>query len=158
MILHRGNIYLEKEHIEKLKLEEEHVLKRYQAVAKTLLPEPFRIILKKAEEMLGLCKCQMQRIVKRFQEEGIEGLRYKSRRPKTSPNQTPEEIDHQKSKSASICTIRVIRVLHRGLSTSSQPIQRSAKKKSAKIRRLRVIRVPSCPRIIHLESGQPYYR
>ena len=95
MILHRGNIYLAKEHIEKLKSEEEQVQKRYQAVAKTLLPEPFRIVRKKAAEMLGICKRQIQRIVKRFQEEGIEGLRYKSRRPKTSPNQTPNEIEDQ---------------------------------------------------------------
>jgi len=86
---------LDKEHIVKLKSEEKHVQKRYQAVAKTLLPEPFRIVRKKAAEILGLCKRQMQRIVKRFQEEGIEGLRYKSRRPKTSPNQTPEEIEDQ---------------------------------------------------------------
>jgi len=95
MILHRGNIYLDKEHIVKLKSEEKHVQKRYQAVAKTLLPEPLRIVRKKAAEMLGLCKRQMQRIVKRFQEEGIKGLRYKSRRPKFSPNQTPEEIEDQ---------------------------------------------------------------
>ena len=95
MILHRGNIYLDKEHIETLKSEEEHVQKRYQAVAKTLLPEPFRIVRKKAAEMLDLCKRQMQRIVRRFQNEGIEGLRYKSARPKTSPNQTPKEIEDQ---------------------------------------------------------------
>ena len=93
MILHRGNIYLVKEHIEKLKSEEEQVQKRYQAVAKTLIPEPFRIVREKAAELLGLCKRQMQRIVKQFLKEGIEGLRYKSKRPKTSPNQTPEVIE-----------------------------------------------------------------
>ena len=95
MILQQGNIYLAEEHIEKLKSEEEQVQKRYQAVARTLLPEPFRIVRKKAAEILDICKRQMQRIVKRFLEEGIEGLRHKSRCPKTSPNQTPEEIEDQ---------------------------------------------------------------
>lgn len=98
MILQQGNIYLAEEHIEKLKSEEEQVQKRYQAVARTLLPEPFRIVREKAAELLCLCKRQMQRIVKQFLEEGIKGLRYKSRRPKTSPNKTPEDIEDKIAK------------------------------------------------------------
>jgi len=37
----------------------------------------------------------MKRIVKRFLEEGIAGLRFKSKVPKTSPNRTPESLEHQ---------------------------------------------------------------
>lgn len=95
MMIYQGNVYLEKEHISALRDEPEYVWKRYQAVARTLVSKPFRIIREKAAEMLGLCKRQMQRVVKRYREEGIPGLRFKSRRPKTSPNRTPREIEDQ---------------------------------------------------------------
>ena len=43
--------------------------------------------------MIGLSKRQLQRIVKRFREEGIEGLRKKSTKPNTSPNRMPEDVE-----------------------------------------------------------------
>ena len=95
MILYQGNFYLKREYISALREEPEYVRKRYQAVARTLAPQPLGIIRKQAARMLGLCKRQIQRIVKRFRAEGIPGLRFKSRRPKNSPNLTPQEIETQ---------------------------------------------------------------
>jgi hypothetical protein len=93
MIIHRGQIFLEKEHIEALKGEPEYVKRRYQAVAKTIAPDPFRITRQKAAEMIQRSKRQMKRIVKNFREKGIPGLRFKSKRPKIIPKQTAEEIE-----------------------------------------------------------------
>lgn len=93
MILHQGNIYLDSEHILALRTEDELVKKRYRAVARTLLSEPFRLTRKKAADFLGRSKRQLQRWVKRYKEEGIPGLRNRSKRPKFSPNQTPCEIE-----------------------------------------------------------------
>ena len=36
---------------------------------------------------------QLYRILRRFLNEGISGLRFKSKRPKTSPNKTPEHVE-----------------------------------------------------------------
>ncbi len=91
MIVYDGNIYLEKEHIDALKDEPEYVKKRYFAVVKALIPNPFRIGYTNAAKLIDRCLRQFYRIVKRFREEGIEGLRLKSTRPKSSPNQTPRE-------------------------------------------------------------------
>lgn len=35
----------------------------------------------------------MQRVVKRFREEGITGLRFRSKRPHNSPSRTPNDIE-----------------------------------------------------------------
>jgi transposase len=44
--------------------------------------------------MIGRSKRQFQRIVKRFREEGIAGLRFKSKAPRSTPkNKTPEHIE-----------------------------------------------------------------
>lgn len=95
MIIHRGNIYLDREHIEDIKQEPEDVKKRYFAIAKTLSPDPVRITRQKAADQLGKCKRQLQRWIKRFKDEGILGLRNRSRRPKTSPNRTPKKSEDQ---------------------------------------------------------------
>lgn len=79
-----------------LRREERHVRKRYRAVARTLATDLVRISRAQAAEMLGLSKRQFQRIVKRFREEGIPGLRFKSRRPHIPPkNKTPADIERR---------------------------------------------------------------
>jgi len=93
MILYQGNFYVNKDHVNILREEPAYVQKRYQAVIRTLLPKPFGIVRAQAAKMVGVCKRQMLRIVKRFRTEGIAGLRFKSRRPKNSPNQTPAAIE-----------------------------------------------------------------
>ena len=95
MIVLDGNIYLEKEHIKLLKTEPEYVKKRYFAIARALVPAPFKIGYKKATRLIGVCLRHFYRIVKRFREEEISGLRLKSTRPKKSPNQTPKREEYQ---------------------------------------------------------------
>ena len=74
-----------------LRSEPEGVKNRYFAVVKTIIPDPFRLTRKRAADLLGLCKRQMQRWVKRFLDEGIQGLRYRSRRPRRSPKMISAE-------------------------------------------------------------------
>lgn len=90
-------MYLDEGHIELLKNEEEYVRKRYRAVARTLVPEDsIRIARREAAELIGRSKRQLQRIVKRFKEEGIPGLRFKSKRPYSVPkNKTPRQIEQR---------------------------------------------------------------
>lgn len=95
MKLVQGKIYLDEKHIDVLKSEEELVRKRYAAVARALLSEPFHMVYKDAARMIKVSVRHFYRIVKRFREEGIEGLRLKSTRPKTSPNKTPSDIERQ---------------------------------------------------------------
>ena len=93
MIVQQSQVYLHEDHVEALKDEEEYVMKRYQAVARTLAPKPFSIPREAAAGMIGRCLRQLFRVLKRFKEEGIPGLRHRSRKPKTSPNKTPEDIE-----------------------------------------------------------------
>lgn len=95
MIIERGDIYLEWEHIDVLKGEPGYVKKRYGAIARTLAPEPFGILRKEAAKMIDLSLRQFYRVLKRFKEEGVSGIRFKSKRPKTTPNKTPEEIENK---------------------------------------------------------------
>ena len=46
--------------------------------------------------LIGRSKRQLQRIVRRFKEEGIPGLRFRSKRPHTTPkNKTPPDIERR---------------------------------------------------------------
>jgi hypothetical protein len=65
-----------------LRTEPEYVRKRYQAVSSTLAL--FGATRRRAAEMIGRSKRQLQRIVKRFKEEEIAGLRHRSKRPRTT--------------------------------------------------------------------------
>ena len=94
MIIYQSNTYLAQEHIVSLRIECEQVKRRYFAVVRTLITEPFRLTRKRAADSIGLCKRQLQRWVKRFRQEGIPGLRDRPRKPKTSPNKiSPEKED-----------------------------------------------------------------
>lgn len=95
MIVVHGDIYLEKGHIDALKNEPGYVRERYNAVAKTLAQRPFSIKRKIAAGLIGRSLRQLYRILRRFLSEGIPGLRFKSRRPKNSPNKTPAFIENQ---------------------------------------------------------------
>jgi hypothetical protein len=84
---------LHEDHVEALKVERDYVMERYQAVARTLAPKPFSIPREAAAGMIGRCLRQLFRVLKRFKAEGIPGLRHRSRRPRNSPNKTPEDIE-----------------------------------------------------------------
>jgi transposase len=93
MIIVQGEVYLEERHIAILKHEQEFVRKRYHAVARTLVSDIVRITRREAANMIDRSKRQLQRVVKRFREEGIAGLRFKSRKPHNSPSKTPNDIE-----------------------------------------------------------------
>ena len=84
---------MHEDHVEALRDEEDYVMERYQAVAKTLAPKPFSIQREAAAGMIGRSIRQLYRIQRRFKEEGLPGLRHRSRRPRTSPNKTSEDIE-----------------------------------------------------------------
>ncbi len=93
MIIVQGEVYLEKWHIDILKKESEIVRRRYQAVVRTLVSDLIRITRQEAADMISRSKRQLQRVVKRFREEGIIGLRFRSKRPHNSPSRTPNDIE-----------------------------------------------------------------
>lgn len=94
MIIVQGEVYLEKWHIDILKKEPEIVRKRYHAVVRTLVSDLIRITRRQeAAYMISRSKRQLQRVVKRFREEGIIGLRFRSKRRHNSPNSTPNNIE-----------------------------------------------------------------
>lgn len=95
MYVFKGNIYLEKEHVEIINNEPDYIKERYFAIAKAIISPPFKIGYKAAATLIGICIRHFYRILKRFREEGISGLRKRSTRPKTSPNQTPREIEEK---------------------------------------------------------------
>lgn len=95
MIIVQGEVYLEERHIAILKKEPGFVRSRYHAVARTLASQLIRLTRKEAADLISRSKRQLQRIVKRFREEGITGLRLKSRRPHTSPNRTSADIENR---------------------------------------------------------------
>ena len=92
MYIYKGEIYLEKHHIQLLKSELEYVRQRYHAVAAVLSPKS-NVTRQKVAHTLKVEKRQFQRILKRFQSEGIPGLRHKSKRPHQSPQRTPSWLE-----------------------------------------------------------------
>ena len=88
-------MYLSEEDRQLLSNEPEYVRKRYRAVARTLAPIDLARITREDEaKLIRRSKRQLQRIVKRFREEGISGLRFRSRGPHTTPmNKTPPYIE-----------------------------------------------------------------
>jgi len=93
MIVWRGEVYIDKAHVGVLKDEAEYVKRRYHAVARTLANKPFKISRKESAKMIKRSLRQLYRILRRFLNEGISGLKFKSKRPKTSPNKTPEHVE-----------------------------------------------------------------
>jgi len=91
MIVSRGQIYFEKEHMESVKQLPKYARERYFAIARTLANKPFGITRKEAADMVKLSLRQLYRIISRFKEEGLSGLLHRSRRPKNSPNKTSDE-------------------------------------------------------------------
>ena len=92
MFIRNGEVYLKKHHVQLLKKEPEYVKKRYHAVAGALYSKN-NIVREKASRDLEISMRQFQRLIRRFQEEGIPGLHNKSKKPHRSPNQTPTWLE-----------------------------------------------------------------
>ena len=92
MYIFNGELYLKKEHIQLLRNEPEYVKYRYHAVARAVSSKN-NTIREKAAHDLGIGMRQFRRLLKRFQDEGIPGLRHKSKRPYRSPNKTTKQLE-----------------------------------------------------------------
>jgi len=95
MIVSQGQVYLERGHIELLQREPGYVVERYAAAVRALAPQPFGITRQAAADMLRVSLRHFYRVLKRFKELGIAGLRKLSRRPKTTPRRTPAELEEK---------------------------------------------------------------
>lgn len=95
MFVWHGEVYINKAHKDLLKKEAKYVQKRYRAVARSLTNKPFKISRKEAARMIGISLRQLYRILRRFKEEGISGLRFRSKRPKNSPNKIPRHVEEK---------------------------------------------------------------
>ena len=92
MFIRNGEVYLKKHHVQLLKKEPEYVKKRYNAVAIAFCSKN-NIIREKAAHDLKISMRQFQRLIHRFQDEGIPGLYNRSKKPHRSPNQTPTWLE-----------------------------------------------------------------
>lgn len=92
MYIFKGELYLKKEHVSLLKNEPEYVEKKYHTIARAITSNN-NIFRENAAHDLGIGMRQFRRLLKRFQDEGIPGLRYKSKRPHRSPNKTTHLLE-----------------------------------------------------------------
>jgi transposase len=95
MYIWHGEVYKDKADVKRIKNEPGYVKKRYHAMVKTLAKGSLRIKRKEAARMIGRSLRQLYRILKRFKQEGILGLRHRSKRPKTSPNKISDDLEKQ---------------------------------------------------------------
>lgn len=95
MIVRHGEIYCAQGDREQLKGMPRYVLKRYEAISRTLAREPFHITRRRAACIARVSLRHFYRILKRFLKEGIPGLVHKDRNPKTRPNETPLDIQEK---------------------------------------------------------------
>ena len=123
-IITQGEVYLSDEDRQLLRNEPPYVRKRYRAVARTLAPDLVRITREEAAKLIERSKRQLQRIVKRFRDEGIAGLRFKSRRPHTTPkNKTPPDIEQrivEVRKATGFGSEQLARIVNEGLELESR--------------------------------------
>lgn len=91
-LIQGGQIYLAEDHIDELEDAPHYVQDRYLAMVQ-LHQQMAPFSIEQVADKLGRSVRQVYRYLKRFREEGIKGLFNKSRRPKTSPNKTPPELE-----------------------------------------------------------------
>jgi hypothetical protein len=87
MYLYDGELYFTKDHVHLLKKEPEYVKQRYHAVTNASFSKS-NIIREKMAHDLGLSMRHFNRLLKKYHDEGIPGLRNRSTRPYQSPNHT----------------------------------------------------------------------
>lgn len=95
MYVWHGEIYKDKADVKLLKNEPGYVKKRYHALVKTIAKKPFHINRKQAAQLISRSLRQLYRVLRRFKQEGIRGLRFKSKRPKTMPNKISDHLEQK---------------------------------------------------------------
>jgi Homeodomain-like domain len=125
-IITQGEVYLSEEDRQLLRNEQAYVRKRYRAVARTLAPDLVRITREDAAQLIHRSERQLQRVVRRFREEGIPGLRFRSKRPHTTPmNKTPPEIETrvvEVRKATGFGSEQLATIVNEGLEPGEKPI------------------------------------
>lgn len=94
MYVERGKTYFKKEDLKVLKKEAAYVRKRYYAVV-LATQNVAKFTRKQVAGRFNVSTRTLRRWIKRYEKKGIEGLRCKSRRPKTSPTKTPDYIEEK---------------------------------------------------------------
>ena len=92
MYIYHGEPYLKKEHIQLLRQEPTNVKQRYHSVIRAVSSMNNTLREKEAQN-LGISIRHLRRLIKRFQDEGMPGLRKKSTRPQNSPMKTPYHLE-----------------------------------------------------------------
>jgi len=92
MYIYHGEPYQKKEHIQLLLNEPAYVKQRYHILVRAIYSKN-NIVREKATQELGISMRHFRRLIKRYQDEGIPGLRNKSTRPHNSPNKTPKQLE-----------------------------------------------------------------
>lgn len=92
MYIYHGEPYHKKKHIKLLHSEPAYVKQRYHIIVRAIYSKD-NIIREKAAQELGISMRHFRRMIKRFKDEGIPGLRNKSTRPHNSPNKTPKQLE-----------------------------------------------------------------
>jgi hypothetical protein len=85
--LYDGELYFQKNHVHLLKEEPEYIKEQYHAIANVSFYKS-NILREKMTHNLVLSRCHFNRLLKRYLDEGITGLRKKSTRPHQYPNHT----------------------------------------------------------------------
>jgi len=92
MYIYHSEPYLKKNHIQLLHNEPVYVKQRYHAIARSILSKNNKIREKEVQD-LGISMRHFRRLIKRYEDEGITGLRNKPKRPYNSPNKTPKYLE-----------------------------------------------------------------
>ena len=95
MYVWHGEIYKDRSDVKILKNEPRYVKERYHALIKTLAGKPFHITRYQAAKLIGRSLRQLYRILKRFKQKGIVGLRFQSKRPKNMPNKISDNLEQK---------------------------------------------------------------
>ena len=91
-IIHLGELFFERSHIELLLKEESYVRHRYHAIV--LAKSPQSTLSKRAlAKSIGLKTRHFNRLIDRFEKDGIAGLRRQSRRPHRFPSKIPDWLE-----------------------------------------------------------------
>ena len=118
MHIYNGETYLKKKHIQLLHDEPAYVKQRYHAVVRAVCSKN-NTIREKAAQELGISMRHLRRLIKRYQDEGIPGLRNKSTRPYNSPNKTPQQLEdlvvqvREKTGFGSFHLVQLINISHK---------------------------------------------
>jgi transposase InsO family protein len=90
--IHLGELFLERSHIELLQKEESYVRLRYHAIV--MAKTPGATLSKRAlSKSIGLKPRHFNRLIDRFENDGIAGLRRQSRRPHRFPRKIPDWLE-----------------------------------------------------------------